>query len=235
MVVGRIHLKHVGVEVIKVNQISTAAESAKLGEIDMAGYVVSRRGSANELDVEQYKNLKVLLSCEHAIYPSSGVEDIGFCRELLEELKPSYLEFTVVDPEKIESSRAQLNALAALDVRKIANGLFLLKDDISLLDRTAHMDALVQSGVEMFQVEIESLVDPESKISSKGRGRIAEFFLRYPTLIGDSFVVSTKIPDVQQRGFYLNLSPAGGQSYDFSQQQYSLSSAMRIIKGLRKV
>ncbi|WP_238926173.1 hypothetical protein, partial [Achromobacter xylosoxidans] len=57
-------------------------------------------------------------------------------------------------------------------------------------------------------------------------------------ILGQAFnALNTKIltlpPDVHQRGYYLNLSVDGGRSYDFSQQHYALSSALRIIKGLR--
>lgn len=174
-----------------------------------------------------------MLDCAHAVHPVGGVDDIGFCREIIAELKPRYLEFTVVDPEKTELSLAQLDALSRLDVGKIANGLFLLKDELSLLDRAAHMDALVQAGVELFQIEVESLLDPEARIGPKVRARIGEFFSRYPAMIGDSFSMSVKVPDVHQRGYYLNLSVDDGRSYDFSQQHFALSSALRIIKGLR--
>lgn len=87
-----------------------------------------------------------MLDCAHAIHPVGGVDDIGFCREIIEELKPRYLEFTVVDPEKTESSLAQLDALSRLDVGKIANGLFLLKDELSLLDRASPYGCARASG-----------------------------------------------------------------------------------------
>ncbi|WZB76170.1 hypothetical protein WJ972_09995 [Achromobacter insuavis] len=77
-------------------------------------------------------------------------------------------------------SLAQLDALSRLDVGKIANGLFLLKDDLSLLDRASHMDALVRAGVELFQIEVESLLDPEARIGPKVRARIGSSSLVIP-------------------------------------------------------
>ncbi|WP_175224302.1 hypothetical protein [Achromobacter ruhlandii] len=218
---------------IKVNQIRSLAHAEKLGSIDVAGFVVARSSSTSALDLDQCRHLGSALDCSHAVHPVDGVGDVGFCREIIEELKPRYLEFTVVDPEKTESSLAQLQALARLKVGKIANGLFLLKDDLSLLDRASHMDALVHAGVELFQIEVESLIDREFGIGPKARARIGEFFSRYPTIIGDSFSKSVKVPDIHQRGHYLNLSVDSGRSYDFSQRHYALSSALRIIKGLR--
>ncbi|GAB1833750.1 hypothetical protein MyNCGM121_05170 [Achromobacter xylosoxidans] len=218
---------------IKVNQIRSISEAEKLGSIDVAGFVVARSSCASALDLDQCRSLGSVLDCAHAVHPVGGVDDIGFCREIIAELKPRYLEFTVVDPEKTELSLAQLDALSRLDVGKIANGLFLLKDELSLLDRAAHMDALVQAGVEFFQIEVESLIDPAVRIGPKVRARVGEFFSRYPAIIGDSFSMSVKVPDVHQRGYCLNLSVEGGRSYDFSQQHYALSSALRIIKGLR--
>lgn len=233
MVVGRIHSRHAGVDVIKVNQIKSIGEAEKLVHVDVAGFVVARSCSPGALDVDQYKRLGAVLDCAHAIFPLDGVEDIGFCRELVDEVKPRYLEFTIVDPEKAELSSAQLDALSMLDVGKVASGLFLLKDDLSLLDRTSHMDALMQAGVELFQIEVESLVDSDARLGPKARARVAEFFSRYPSIIGDSFSLGVKVPDVHQRGYYLNISADGGRSYDFSQQHYSLSAAMRAIKSLR--
>lgn len=83
-------------------------------------------------------------------------------------------------PGKTELSLAQLDALSRLDVGKIANGLFLLKDELSLLDRAAHMDALVRAGVELFQIEVESLLDPEVRIGPKVRARIGSSSLVIP-------------------------------------------------------
>ncbi|AWH53362.1 hypothetical protein C1924_09315 [Stenotrophomonas sp. ESTM1D_MKCIP4_1] len=148
-------------------------------------------------------------------------------------MKPRYLEFTVVDPEKIERSAAQLRALSALGVGKIANGLFLLRDDLSLLKRVSHMDALVQAGVELFQIEVESLVDPDARIARKLHALIAQFLSRYPALIADSFALGVGLPDVNQVGYNLNLMNKIARPYDLSQQHYPLSSAIRIVKGLR--
>lgn len=218
---------------IKVSQIDSAVEIAKLSSIDVAGFAVGRSSSANALDVDQCRSLCSGLDCAYAVYPIGGFDDIGFCRELLEELKPRYLEFTVVDPEKIELSAAQLRALSALDVGKIANGLFLLSDDLSLLDRVSHMDALVHAGVELFQIEVESLVDPEPRIARRSHARIAQFLARYPALIGDSFALGVDLPDVNQVGYSLTLTNESARAYDLSQQHYALSSAIRIVKGLQ--
>jgi len=233
MAVGRIHSRRAGIDVIKVNQIRSAGEAAKLAGIDVAGFVVARSCSPGVLGMDQCRSVGAVLDCAHSIFPVGGVDDIGFCRELIEELRPRYLEFTVVDPEKTELSLAQLEALSRLNVGKVASGLFLLRDDLSLLDRSSHMDALVQAGVELFQVEVESLVDPEVRIGPKDRARVGDFFSRYPSIMGDSFSLGVKVPDVHQRGYYLNLPVDGGRSYDFSQQHYALSSAVRAIKGLR--
>jgi len=218
---------------IKVSQIHSAVEIAKLSSIDVAGFAVGRSSSANALDVDQCRSLCSGLDCVYAVYPIGGFDDIGFCRELLEELKPRYLEFTVVDPEKIERSAAQLRVLSALDVGKIANGLFLLRDDLSLLDRVSHMDALVHAGVELFQIEVESLVDPEARIARRSHARIAQFLYQYPALIGDSFALGVGLPDVNQIGYNLTLANRSARPYDLSQQHYPLSSEIRIVKGLR--
>ncbi|WP_312736868.1 hypothetical protein [Stenotrophomonas sp.] len=218
---------------IKVSQINSAVEIGRLSSIDVASFAVGRSSSANALDVDQCRSLCSGLDCVYAVYPIGGFDDIGFCRELFEELKPRYLEFTVVDPEKMELSAAQLRALSTLDVGKIANELFVLKDDLSLLSRISQMDALVQAGVELFQIEVESLADPEARIARRSHARIAQFLFRYPALIGDSFALGVDLPDVNQVGYNLTLTNESARAYDLSQQHYALSSVISIVKGLR--
>ena len=54
--------------------------------------------------------------------------------DAVESLRPAYFEFTAVDAPKEAAVDEQLELLSRLAVPKIANGLFVLKDDVYLLD-----------------------------------------------------------------------------------------------------
>ncbi|MFT4210393.1 MAG: hypothetical protein QM626_00860 [Microbacterium sp.] len=109
------------------------------------------------------------------------------------------------------------------------NGLFLLKDDLSLLDRSDHLDALMTAGVAYFQIEVDSLTDPGNRIPARDRARIAAFCDRYPVILTDVFAFPG--PDVDQRGTYLNLGAAADVAYDHSQRRFSAAAARRAIRG----
>ncbi|MFT4081622.1 MAG: hypothetical protein QM638_03475 [Nocardioides sp.] len=214
--------------IVKVNQIASVREADTFAEVDIAGFVVGDSPAARVLDLTTYDDLRRRMAgavCVHLL----GVDDAQ-AAGLVASLAPDYVEFTVVDPEKRTASLAQLDAVSRAGVPAVANGLFLLKDDLSLLDRSDHLDALVAAGVAYLQVEVDSLTDPENRISTKDRARIAEFCARYPVLLTD--VCDKPVPDVNQRGTFLNLGGAGDPGHDHSQRRFSAAAAVRTIRGL---
>lgn len=215
---------------IKVNQINSPVESEKFSLVDIATFVVGDVAEDRVVDVETCLRLKDQMSSKLSVHPHGSLKDPERLQELVELLSPDFIEFNVIDPEKAVASQAQIESLEKLKIDKIANGLFILKDEMTLLDRTSHLDALERAGVKYFQVELESLVDPGFRISAAGRRRISEFCSKYPVIVGDNLSSVSSYPRLGQCGYYLNLSSSNGQSYDYSQISYSLPAAMRVVR-----
>ncbi|WFR73324.1 hypothetical protein P9209_06245 [Prescottella defluvii] len=116
---------------------------------------------------------------------ASAAPSPGDVVDAVDALGPAYFEFTAVDAAKEPEVAEQLDFLDRLPVPKIANGFFVLKDEVSLLDSRRHLDRLVDVGVAYFQVEIDSLIDPGFRISSSHRERLVELFADYPCIVSD--------------------------------------------------
>lgn len=215
---------------IKVNQINSSIESEKFSLVDIATFVVGDVAEDRVVDVETCLRLKDQMSSKISVYPHGSLKDPERLREVVDLLSPDFIEFSVIDPEKTMASEAQIESLEKLEIDKIANGLFIMKDEMTLLDRTSHLDALVGAGVKYFQVELESLVDPNFRISAAGRRKISEFCSKYPVIVGDNLGSVSGYPRLGQCGYYLNLCSSNGRSYDYSQRSYSLPAAMKVVR-----
>ena len=218
--------------IVKVNQITSAAEAERFANVDIAGFVVGESCSGRTIDADTYRHLRRRITGAASAHVVGGVHDTGTVAALIGSLAPDYLEFTVVDPEKRAASEAQLEVLSRLEIPKIANGLFLLRDECSLLARTAHLDTLMSVGVAFFQIEIDSLTDPANRITTRNRAQIADLCARYPVLVSDDFDVP--YPNLGQRGVFLNLAAARDTNYDHSLRRRSPATGARAIRNLAR-
>jgi hypothetical protein len=219
--------------VIKVNQVCSTREAEWVGGVDIVGVCLGDAEQHGRRTVarEQYEEIKRATSASIAlaIDESAEVSDKDL-PDVIASLRPNYYEFTPRDPEKSGAFEAQLALVRRVGVPGIANGFFLLKDEVSLVHRTAHLDRLVEAGVRFFQVEVDSLLDPRFKISSSHETMIANLFARYPFIVNDKFGHLNGPLDVNQAGLYLNIGSKGLRNYDYSDRSYSLSAVVRLIR-----
>lgn len=139
--------------------------------------------------------------------------------------RPDFVEFLAVDPEKTDLVTRQLAALRNLGVPTIARGFSVSPDDTSLLDRQDHLRALEDAGVRYFEVEIDSLVDPESSIPDRVRARLGDLFSRFDVLVTDAFTDLSLPLGLNEHGVYLDLGNDRGRP-----QSFKPSAAARLIR-----
>ncbi|XBB67524.1 hypothetical protein ABFU82_26015 [Nocardioides sp. WV_118_6] len=214
---------------IKVNQVVSAAEAQRLRHVDVLGVYV---GSGTEHDrAVATRDVPAIRSASEALLSvalaPSGPVTVEAVHQTVRDLRPDYFEFTAVDPEKTADVRRQTELLEEIDVPKVANGFFLLADDLSLTDRTDYLGLLRAAGVVLFQVELESVVDADCRISASGTKAIASMFADVPVLISDRFRRISDVPDLGQRGVSFNLGNDGAVNYDHSTRSMSLSRVLR--------
>ena len=80
--------------------------------------------------------------------------------DALDSLRLNCFEFTSVDSAKKSEVDEQLDLLQRPAPPKIANGLFVVKDDVSLFDSFEPLDRHLDAGVAYVQVEFDSLIAP---------------------------------------------------------------------------
>lgn len=214
---------------IKVNQVVSAAEAQRLRHVDVLGVYVGS-GDEHERAVAGGE-VPAIRSASGArlsvALTPSGRMTADAVHQALRDLRPDYFEFTAVDPEKTADVRRQMDLLEEIDVPKVANGFFLLDDDLSLTDRADYLDQLRAAGVALFQVELESVVEPGCRISASGMKTISRMFADLPFLISDRFRRIADVPHLGQHGVYFNIGKDGAVGYDHSARSMSLPRVLR--------
>ncbi|MGW4032734.1 hypothetical protein ACWEFL_26115 [Streptomyces sp. NPDC004838] len=227
------HGRHDRRDVIKVNQVCSTREAGLVRGVDIVGVCLGDAGRHDRRTVttERFEEIRHATSASIALAVDESAEvpdeDLP---DVIGSLRPDYFEFTPPDPEKSGAFEAQLALVRGVGVPGIANGFFLLKDEVSLVRGTAHLDRLVEAGVRFFQVEVDSLLDPRFRISSAHEKLIAELFARYPFIVNDRFGHLDGPLDVNQTGLYLNIGGKGLRNYDYSDRSYPLSAVVRLIR-----
>lgn len=220
---------------IKVNQVTSRREAEKLRGVDIVGICLGDTATTERrvVDAGTFTMLQDVVGPRTSLYIDASAafspQDVV---DAVEALRPTYFEFTVVDAPKESAAAEQLDLLGRLPVPKIANGLFVLKEDVGLLDNRKHLDRLVAAGVEYFQVETDSLIDPGYRISARHRERLAALFADYPCLAADVCTTPPILPAFGQVGTYFNLGNGRVPNYDGSDRQTPLSGIVRIIRSL---
>lgn len=221
---------------IKVNQVVSRVEAEKLRGVDLVGICLGDPAATDRrvVDAATFAALQEIIGCPVSLYVDSSTayppdETVA----AVEALGPAYFEFTAVDAEKAAAADEQLELLSRIAVPKIANGLFVLKDDVSLLDGRKYLDRLVGAGVEYFQVELESLIDPGFRISRSNVERLAVLFADYPCIVCDTSAAAPLPPTIGQAGVYFNLGNGRTPNYDHSDRQFPLSAVLRTLRSLR--
>ncbi|WP_430334458.1 hypothetical protein [Rhodococcus sp. ACT016] len=220
---------------IKVNQVVSPAEAEKLRDVDLVGICLGDPAATDRrvVDADTFAALQEAVGPRTSLYvdASAGCSPDRVV-DAVETLRPAYFEFTSADSAKVSEVERQLDLLRRLTVPKIANGFFILKDDVSLLDSREHLDRLVDAGVAYFQVELESLIDPGFRISRSNVERIAALFAEYPCIVGDACKAAPVPPEIGQAGVYFNLGNGRVRNYDFSDKQIPLSGIVRALRSL---
>ncbi|RVW09542.1 hypothetical protein EGT67_12300 [Prescottella agglutinans] len=218
---------------IKVNQVVSPAEAEKLVDADLVGICLGDPGTPDRrmVDAGAFAALQEAIGPRTSLYVDASA---GYTQEdvvaAVDSLRPAYFEFTSADPAKVSQADEQLDLLRRLTVPKIANGFFVLKDDVSLLDSLEHLDRLVDAGVAYFQVEFDSLIDPGFRISAANRKRIAAMFAGYPCIVSDTCTSDPVPPEFGHAGVYFNLGNRRTRNYDFSDGTTPLSGIVRALR-----
>ncbi|GAB2631741.1 hypothetical protein ABI214_16220 [Prescottella soli] len=218
---------------IKVNQVVSRAEAEKLRDVEVVGICLGDPDATDKrvVDATTFASLQEAIGPRTSLYVDASA---GYTPEVVvdavDSLRPAYFEFTSVDSAKVSQVDEQLDLLQRLTVPKIANGFFILKDDVSLLDSLEHLDRLVDAGVEYFQVEIDSLIDPGFRISASDQKRIAAMFAGYPCIVSVACASVPVPPELGQAGVYFNLGNGRTPNYDFSDRKSPLSGVVRVLR-----
>ncbi|MCW5251428.1 MULTISPECIES: hypothetical protein [unclassified Streptomyces] len=216
-------------DVIKVNQVCGVREARWVRGADILGVCLGDGGRT--VTAEGFREIRRAVSAPLALSvdASAGVSDADL-PGLVRSLGPDYYEFTPPDPEKAEAFEARLALVRRVGLPGIANGFFLLEDEVSLVRSAPHLDRLAAAGVRYFQVEADSLLGPRGTISAGSRRLAADLFGRYPFLVNDRFGHLDSPLDVQQSGLYLNIGGRGVRNYDLSERSYALPAAVRLLR-----
>ncbi|MDH6677059.1 hypothetical protein M2284_001257 [Rhodococcus sp. LBL1] len=223
------------VSVIKVNQVTSRLEADKLRDVDLVGICLGDPAATDRrvVDAGTFAALQEAVGPRTSLYvDASAAPSPGDVVDAVDALGPAYFEFTAVDAAKEPEVAEQLDLLACLPVPKIANGFFVLKDEVSLLDSRRHLDQLVDVGVAYFQVELDSLINPGFRISTPHRERLAALFADYPCIVSDVCTAAPVPPEIGQAGVYFNLGNGRVPNYDYSTRQTPLSGIVRIMRSL---
>ncbi len=131
---------------IKVNQVTSRLEAGKLRGVDLVGICLGDPAETDRrvVDAGTFTMLQDVVGPRTSLYvDASAAHSPQDVVDAVEALRPTYFEFTAVDAAKEPAAAEQLDFLERLPVPKIANGFFVLKDDVGLLDSRLHLDRLV--------------------------------------------------------------------------------------------
>lgn len=216
---------------IKVNQLQSAAQAQRLAQrIDMAGVCVgdaapcvSRAQAVAIRAALPGMPLAVALDDWRQHTPQQ-------IETLVHDLGASHFELTPVGMAKAPDFAEELALLQAIRCPKVANGFFLLADDLSFMADHGAYRSLQQAGVEWFQFEIDSAVHPSFKLSEADLQRVDAFFADLPVLVTDRLQQLAGYPLAAARGFFFDLEvPAAPHSYDMAQHRWLESQLLRLL------
>lgn len=217
--------------VIKVNQLQSAAQAQRLAQrIDMAGVCVG--------DAAPCVSLAQALAIRAAVPHLPLAVALADWRQhtpqqidaLVQDLGASHFEFTPADMAKAPDFADDLARLQAIRCPKVANGFFLLADDLSCIDDEAPYQALQQVGVALFQFEIDSALDPNAKLSQARLQRVDAFLAGLPVLVGDRLQQLAGYPLAAASGFFFDLAvPKAAHNDDKAQHSWAESQLMRLL------
>lgn len=216
---------------IKVNQFQSAAQAQRLApRIDMAGLCVG--------DAPPCVSLAQALAIRAALPGLPLAVALADWRQhtpqqidaLVQDLGASHFDFTPADMAKEPDFADDLARLQAIRSPKVANGFFLLADDLSFMADVAPYRAMRQAGVEWFQFEIESALDPTCKLPQAALKGVDAFLAGLPVLVGDRLQQLAGYPLASASGFFFDLAvPKAPHNYDMAQQSWAESQLMRLL------
>ncbi len=220
---------------IKVNQITKSTQAARLSKrIDLAGISVTKQEDvgAPYVDVDTALSLgKLFEGIPLSIsFRRDEPLELSEITEVQEALDAKYFEFSPIDFVKKEQFERQLARLSKIASPKIANGFFAMKDDCGLIRDFEPYEALADIGVELFQLEVDSAVDPGFKLRGRDLARLEELFERFPVLVCDRVTGTKDYPLKSPQGFFFNIAATGdARNYDYSVARWKESEIMRIL------
>lgn len=211
---------------IKVNQVTGQKEIDLLQRADILGFTLGRAGfELDDLARLRLGGQKSSLSA--AVGGGWALRDLV---TVLDKLPCDYLEFTPAEPHDTAALAEELEILACVDRPKIANGFFVLSDDDAVSRMEEHFESLRRHGVVLFQIEIDSRVDPGRLLPPKLSSRLDAFLTDFPCLISDDFRTLSGYPRSSAKGFFLNLDRDGGANYDLSDRAFALSKVVTLLR-----
>jgi hypothetical protein len=220
---------------IKVNQITSAAQAARLQKrVDLGGICVSKRKDATAPYISLDAAVALKTQVPELPLAVSQRPDESFSTselsDLLDAVDAKFFEFTPIDYAKTDQFRAQMLELAGLRRPKIANGFFIQQDDCGFISETGPFDRMREIGVEFFQFEIESAVDDSFRIRPKDLADADAFFRRFPTLVTDKVRKTAGYPLKSVAGFFFNIAASrDATNYDWSRTSLSEADITRIL------
>lgn len=221
---------------IKVNQLTAPSQADQLRAADVLGVCICRDVSFAPGPCATLGTAQAI----HAVVPDLPLS-VAFndaddftpmeIEDTLVDAQASFFEFTPVDFAKTDAFAQQLELLNAIDYPKVANGCFLLRDDLTFLDEAAGFAALRDVGVECFQFEIRSAVVPSLALGEDALARVDAFFATLPVLVADQVARLHPYPLTNPQGMYFNLRPTVGNTatYDFTELTFPLSRIRRVL------
>ncbi|MDF2992327.1 MAG: hypothetical protein K0S37_2841 [Microbacterium sp.] len=211
---------------IKVNQVTTQKEIDLLSRADVLGFALGHEGfGLDDLARLRRGGRKSALSAA-----AGGGWALGDFMAALDDVPCDYLEFTPAEPQNAATLAEELEILARVDRPKIANGFFVLSDDDSFLRMADYFETLRQHGVVLFQVEIDSRVDPARMLPPKLSARLDALLAAFPCLVSDDFRGLSGYPRSSATGFFLTLRRGDGANYDLSDRAFALSKVVTLLR-----
>ena len=218
---------------IKINQIATEAQANRIKAIaDCIGVCITKTPMPGMISTETLETIRSAapgIPLSVAFNPKEVFTDIEIFN-VLDKFSPDYYEFTPVDFLKKTEFDAQIERLKKIAFKKIANGYFVQPDETSFLDDERSFKRLEESGVCLFQFEIQSAVDNELMLDSKTMSRIDDLAEKLKIIACDNFSVLKKYPIKNIAGYYFNIEASGQCScYDYTDLSFPLSQILRIL------
>lgn len=221
---------------IKINQITSPSQAARLRKrMDLGGICLARQKRAGSpcLTVDGALEVRralsgVPVSVAFRQGDEFSLDEMG---EILSRLQVDYFEFTPVDFAKTACFEEQLSRLERIRLPKVANGFFLLADDASLIQDVAGFERLQAMGVELFQFEVESVIDPDFQLDRAKRQRAEALFSRFRVLVTDRFEQIQTYPLKSVHGYFFNLMPTAESERCDGAETWPESRVLRLLMG----